>query len=123
MVAQSEPAFTDSGERTAVVQFPFDEVDRNLSPTQPTDDESLKESAVKFVESLMRFIWQDAKNNPQGLQIRAMIVCWQILEELAPMTETELALGFGMKKQSVGRWVEQFKKEFPHIRSPHIKQV
>jgi len=42
--------------------------------------------------------------------IRATILCWVFLEHLRPLTLTDLARASGKKKQSIGRWVDEFKR-------------
>ena len=37
------------------------------------------------------------------------------------LTMTEMAAGFGKKKQSLGRAVDDFKRSFPKIRIAHMK--
>ena len=59
--------------------------------------------------------------NPDGVKIRAIICCWIFLKELRSVSETDMAVGYGLKKQSLGRWVEQFKKHFPHIRISQLR--
>ena len=70
------------------------------------------DAAVAIFQSLIKWVWQDGMRNDEGLKIRSIIACWVFLPELRPMTLTEIALGFGKKKQSLGRWVCHFKQHF-----------
>ncbi len=79
------------------------------------------DAALKVFSRLLEWIWQNGMKNSEGLTIRAVIACWIFLKHLRPLTLTQMARGFGKKKQSLGRWVDDFKIAFPHIRNPHMK--
>jgi hypothetical protein len=81
------------------------------------------DAASKLFQMFMRWNWQDGKKNPEGLQIRSMISCWLFIPELRALTETELAIGFGKKKQSIERWVDEWKQDFPRIRNAHMRPL
>jgi len=61
-----------------------------------------------------------ANKDPRGLLIRSAAVCWIFCDELHPLTLTQMAQQFDLDKQSLGRWLESFKQEFPHIRTCHM---
>lgn len=46
------------------------------------------------------------------------MIMWVFLPEVRAMNMSQLARGYGLHKQSLGRWVDKFKKEFPHIKLP-----
>jgi hypothetical protein len=82
------------------------------------------ERAFKLLQAVMRWVHQNGSNNLNGVAIRALIVCWHTLPYLRPLSLTELARGYGLKKQSVGRWVEEppngFKVKFPTVKTGHM---
>jgi hypothetical protein len=122
----NKPAHTEDGSLTAAVEFDYEIVERNVfSSAEPaeTGNQSAIDASVILFQRFTRWVFQDGKKNADGVKIRAMIVCWIFIPELRSLTETDLAIGFGMKKQSIGRWVEQWKRDFPHIRSPHMRPL
>lgn len=122
----SELAFGENGERVLAEDFDYNLFDgvreevaaeaANLSPAE-------METALKLFEHLLRWQWQSGMRNPDGVKIRAIICCWIFLKVLRPMTLTQLAHHYGMDKQSLGRWVDQFKKDFPQIRTVHMRNL
>jgi len=123
---QSDPAHAEDGSLTASVPFDYEVIDRNLFPADEqvfSDNQAIIDASCLLFQRFVRWIWQDGKKNPEGVQIRAMIVCWIFIPELRALTETQLAIGFGKEKQSIGRWVDQWKRDFPHVRSPHMRPI
>lgn len=121
-------AFDDAGAKILTTEFPFDELDAaaadgDPSPFAVSPPAAVLEYRQKIFREGAEWIWQDGMKNPDGVKIRAMIFCWVFLKHLRPMSETELATGYGLDKQSIGRWVEQFKKAFPEIRLVHMRGV
>lgn len=122
------PVHAEDGQWEAAVEFDFDAIRINgFDPPAPENDpteftvEEL-DAASKAFTQMVSWIWQDGKNNSEGITIRAIIVCWIFLSHLRPLTLTEMARGFGKKKQSLGRWVDDFKSKFPDIRICHMKE-
>jgi hypothetical protein len=111
--------FGEDGQRVPIAEFNYEELD-GLPDCNELSPEEI-DRALKLFRSLVRWLWQDGMKNTEGLTIRSIIVCWIFIEELKGLSETEMARGFGRHKQSLGRWVEQFKKAFPFIRTPHMK--
>jgi hypothetical protein len=126
-----QTAFDEGGEITPIAEFDYDQVERRLTSdlSNPELKEELdrmtpeeREAALKLFRCLVRWLWQDGMKNTDGLTIRSILVCWIFIEELHPMTLTQMARGFGGRhKQSLGRWVELFKQQFPFIRTPHMR--
>ena len=127
-----EPAFDDHGEVTGIAEFDYDLVERRTSSTgsgNPEFQEEMSKLTPEAVEvglvifrCLMRWLWQDGMKNPRGLLIRAIIMLWIFIPELHAMTLTRLAHGFGFNhKQSLGRYVDDFKIKFPYIKTPHMR--
>lgn len=124
MFRSEEIAHEENGSLTQIVEFPFHEVSKNLKEKPEIDEEFSPEeieAACKVFTSLVSWIWQNGMKNPNGITIRAIIVCWLFVKELRPLSLTEIARGFGKKKQSLGRWVEDFKLKFPNVKSVHMK--
>ena len=117
----------EDGQLEPTCNFPYDEVDQSLfgaEARKELNDLSAAdfEAASRVFRALVSWMWQNGMKNPQGLNLRAIIVCWVFLEHLRPLTLTELARAFGKKKQSLGRWVDDFKRAFPRIRNSHMKE-
>src|SRR5690349_9201624 len=51
--------------------------------------------ALAVMDKLLKWIWQGGMKNPNGLQIRAIIICWVFLKELRPIQLTDMARVFG----------------------------
>jgi len=134
------PAFSENGQLEPFSEFPYDEVEaalakRNLvvGPVASSQGgisfEAIVEAAAEqgviagkqIFSALVNWIWQDGMKDERVIQIRAVIVCWVFLKHLHPLNLTELARGFGKDKQSLGRWVDDFKLKFPTIRNPHMQ--
>ena len=97
------------------------EVDRSLRETISNLSSDQTDVLLAMLVRVLDWLWSDGMKNPDGLQIRAMLLCWNFLEHLRPLTLTQLARGFGKRKQSLGRWQDQFKLDFPEIKTCHMK--
>src|SRR5689334_14493304 len=107
-------AFAEDGSLTPVVNFDFDEVDRNLSGAKEIDQPNASdEKAIQAVQKIVSWIFQSGKQNDEGYKVRATIAAWRALPQYHHYTETEMAALLGKHKQSVGRWVTDWKKTFP----------
>lgn len=118
----------ESGALVPVQDFDYDAVDQNLFPGATREElEQLTQTeidaALKLFRLLLSWIWQSGMKNPEGIQIRAILVCWIFMKELRPLTLTQMATGFGKKKQSLGRWHDNFKRRFPDIITPHMRPL
>ena len=118
-------AHSPSGQIEPTTDFDYDEVDRRSFHVEPDDSEEFTaaemDAALKVFSRLLEWIWQGGMKNSEGLTIRSIIACWIFLKHLRPLTLTQMARGFGKKKQSLGRWVDDFKIAFPNIRNHHMK--
>lgn len=108
--------------------FDYSIVEKNLFQIEPENDLTEftaveLDAATRAFGRMLQWVWQDGMKNPDGVKIRSIIVCWIFLKELRPMTLTQIAQGYGMKKQSLGRWVDQFKLDFPEIRTVHMRNL
>lgn len=128
--------FNDDGQLEKTTPFPYEQVGKvvddashELTPAELvemrgeikglTPDE--RDAALAMFRMLMRWVWQDGMTNPNGLLIRSVIVCWIFLEEIHQFNLTAIAHKFDRDKQSIGRWMPRFKKAFPMIKTPHMK--
>ncbi len=121
-----EPGHAEDGHLEPTVGPDWDAIDRGAFHVEPeSDDRTLTpeqaEAACRMFASLVEWIWQSGMKNPEGITIRAIIVCWRFVPELGSLTLTEMARGFGKKKQSLGRWVDDFKRRFPFLVNCHMK--
>jgi hypothetical protein len=118
-------AHGEDGKLVGCTQFDYEAVEEGLFDYTPEELAEISQEdldrAIKGMTVLLEWVFQNGMNNPEGLKIRSIIVCWVFLKQLRPLNETEMARGFGMKKQSLERWVEQFKKCFPTIKMPHFR--
>jgi len=119
-------AHEEDGHLTGTTDFDFEQVARDLGEWHPETDltelTSVEmEAARRALKEIARWMYQNGSKNPEGVKIRGIIFCWIFLEELHPLTETQLARGYGMHKQSIGRWIEDWKRCFPDIRTSHMR--
>jgi hypothetical protein len=97
-----------------------------IDPIAELQDVSFEEmeKALKVVSGLMAWIYQNGSSNMNGVAIRAIIVCWMTLPHLRPLTLTQIAKSYGLKKQSVGRWMEDpkngWKAKWPTVKTCHM---
>jgi hypothetical protein len=125
-VINSQVAHGEDGAPIGWTGFDYDTIEDRLFNYRPESDLSEFsqddiDRALKVLTTLLEWVWQSGMKNGNGIQIRAIIMCWIFLKHVRPLQEAELARGFGKKKQSLGRWVENFKKAFPRIKVPHFR--
>lgn len=124
--ANSSAAHDEDSSLTAFCPPDYDAIDRNVFHVTPAEDEcSLSvaelDAAGKGMLALIEWLWSDGCKNSDGLQNRAVVLCSVFVPTLRGLTMTEMARGFGKKKQSIGRAVDSFKARFPHIRTANMK--
>lgn len=125
---EAQTAYDESGELVPVQQPDFDEIDRNAFDFEPESDltelsPQEMEAAIKVMRAILQWVWQSGMRNPNGVKIRSIIICWIFLKALRPLSLSQLARGYGMKKQSLGRWVDDFKRHFPAARTVHMRDI
>jgi hypothetical protein len=113
-------AHEENGGLVPSQQFDYDSLEPKVELSEMSQEDV--DRALTVLRVLLLWIWQNGMKNSEGLKIRAIVVCWIFLKELRPMTLTQLTGGFGMKKQSAGRWVDDFKRRFK-IRTPHMRPI
>lgn len=111
------------GQPEPAVEFNYDAIE-GVTPDSDLSDLTTQDidRAVEALRSILQWIFQNGSNNSDGVKIRAIIACWIFLKELRIYPLTKMAKGFGLKKQSLGRWHDDFKRQFPTIKTPHMKQ-
>lgn len=117
-------AHEEDGSLANSIDFPYDQVDRDLNGVDLGDEEVNPEeiaAAAKAFRQLVQWLWQDGMQDNRGLNIRATIVSWVFLEEVRLHTESDLARKMGLHKQSLDRWFSDFKRQFPHIKTSHMR--
>lgn len=100
-------------------------IDFDFSLIEPDGEEGAMgvSEVVVGVERMVRWVYQDPHHrNLNGVAIRSIIVSWLMLRELQGLTLTQLAGMYGLDKQSLGRWVDDFKRTFPSVRSCHFRR-
>jgi hypothetical protein len=115
--------FNENGERVGIAEFDYDQVEQDLGGYFPRKEQfTAKEidAAVKVIDRVLIWVWQNGMRNPEGIKIRAIVVCWILLKPLRPFSLTMISQLYGKKKQSLGRWVDQFKRDFKFI-TPHMR--
>jgi hypothetical protein len=77
----------------------------------------------QLAEGLARWTYQSPSHtNTDGIAIRTIVQNWFLIKELQPLSLTQLARMYGKDKQSLGRWVDDFKRRFPGLRNCHMKE-
>lgn len=118
--------FDGRGEPIESVGFDYDGIDERLasglSPNQaanhPTSEHAAELTALK---TILEWVLQKVPKNENGIQIRAVIAGWIFLPYLRTMNLTEVAAVIGKDKQSLGRWVDDFKRRFPGVHVNHTR--
>lgn len=123
-----QPAHGEDGRLVSSEDFDYSAVDKNLFGEDLGEElshfsQEEVDRALAVLDTLLRWIWRSGMKNTDGVKIRAIILCWIFLKELRPMTLTQVATGFHLKKQSLGRWVDRFKKDFPEVRTCHMRNL
>lgn len=101
----------------------WDQIERNVFGYQCPDEAEgeNREKAIQTIIRLKSWDFQNGMKDPHGLMIRSAVSAWAVVPLLEPLNLTQLAEGLGLKKQSLGRWVDQFKRDFPNIRNKHMR--
>ena len=92
--------------------FPYAQVDRDLG-WSPNDDEF--DLTLEAQRRIWLWVWQGDNRDMEGWSCRCAIMCWVFCDQLRSNSLSKMAKRIGKKKQSLGRWVEDFKREFPLV--------
>lgn len=79
------------------------------------------EGALIVIRGLMAWTYQNGSTNMEGKAIRNAIIEWLVLPQLRHLTLTQISKAYGKHKQSLGRWVDDFKRTFPTVKTVHMK--
>jgi len=104
---------------TQVVEFAYAEVEAHLDGDKTP--EAALEAAMELERRLNEWTYQAPCADVDGFLCRSIVRAWIFVPMLRSYTMTEIAGRFGKKKQSLGRWVDQFKRDFPEIK--HLKHM
>ena len=115
--------YDDSGNVTLTCGFNWDAIDAYNF----TKEDELKTEAIEIACEGYRKVWtwiyQPPCDNLDGWTCRCIIATWLFVPQLRSYTLTEIAGRFGKKKQSLDRWVQQLKQEFPELATlEHFKK-
>lgn len=107
-------AYGEQSERLQAVDFDWSFIDRAELERQIGRYEPFP--THEAMARITRWVFQDGMNDPRGLRIRAIIVCWLFCPEMRDaFTMSSMARSCGLHKQSLGRWIDSLKREFPGI--------
>lgn len=115
----SENKYDDRGAVTLVSDFSYDQVDRDLGFAPPERD---LDDACECQRRVWRWVYQPPNVDLDGFMCRCIVACWVFVPQLRAETMTYIAGRFGKKKQSIGRWVADFKLQFPEVAN-HIQHL
>lgn len=107
--------FDENGLRTQIAE-----------PSMPEDvepDDPHVRAGLDFIADIMRWIFSPPCDDLNGLHCRIAAAQWILVPEFHEFTLTAWAGRVGKSKQSVGRAVCAFKREFPHVAKfcPHLR--
>ncbi len=122
----SDVAYGEDGAIVRVTGPDFDSIDANVFHVeqQAVHDALSPETSdlvCAVVRPIFEWLWSDGTKNTDGLQNRAAICCWFFVPQLRALTMTQMAAGYGKKKQSFGRPVADWKQRFPGLRIAGMK--
>ena len=110
--------YDDLGSVTLTTEFPYSEVDgQRYDP-----DLDPISAACECQRRVWSWVYQPPCEDIEGFICRCVIAAWVFVPQLRDYTMTEIAGRMGKKKQSLGRWVASFKREFPDL-VKHIKHI
>jgi hypothetical protein len=100
-------------ERAISVEFDWDAIE---PIPEPCHDHSAIE-VLQRMQQLMRWGYNFKADHldSNGMLIRFAILAWIFVPELQDSSLSKFSRGLGKKKQSLGRWITDFKQEFPAI--------
>lgn len=118
----------EDGRPVPSVPFDYDQVDADIFGCEVESDlteldEADLDRLITGLRALLQWVAKPGSKNSDGVKLRAIVVCWVFLKEFRPLQLSQLARGFAMEKQSLGRHVDDFKRTFPSIRTPHMRPL
>ena len=94
---------------TETVDFCYGEID---PPPNPHCDIDI---VIELNQRIWAWVYQELSVDLDGLMCRCIIALWIFVPSLRDYNQTQIAARFGKKKQSLNRWIVDFKREFPEI--------
>src|SRR5690349_4848877 len=118
----TEIHFGEDNRLIATTDFDFAEVDRRLgTPDDPQDCDYDRAGAA--IRKIVRWQWAGGCTNPEGAICRDTVLAMVFLPEMQAVSATQIAKSLGKHKQSLGRWMADFKKFFPELPSAHFRNL
>ena len=101
---------------TLTCDFDWKQVEHDLDgPDAPPDTDQLVETICACQNRIWEWVYHAPCRDLDGFMCRAIIATWVFYSPMRAYSMTEIAGRFGKKKQSLGRWVVDFKIQFPEI--------
>jgi len=104
-------AYDENSLKTLTTDFPFHELDCEALDAK----EEAMEMACEAAHRVWEWIYQPACKDLDGFTCRCIVACWVFVPMLRGYSMTDIASRFGKHKQSLGRWVDDFKLQFPEV--------
>jgi len=116
MVGYDEAGITQTSE------LDWASVDANVFGVIDTEFAEWKEQQGRMLSNIWQWVHQGRLDDIDGFHCRCIIVNWAFNELNWNDSMTEVAGQFGKKKQSISRWLVEFKKSFPDVvkHLPHL---
>jgi hypothetical protein len=115
----SENKYDDGGSVTLVSDFSYDQIDRDLGFAPAERD---LDDACECQRRIWAWVYQPPCKDLDGFNCRCIVASWIFVPQLRSESMTYIAGRFGKKKQSLGRWVSDFKTAFPEV-SKHLQHL
>lgn len=120
---KSNRSWDENSQATLTCDFPFADVAANLGEIDPdAKRDDVTELVCEEFRRVYSWIYQPPCKDMDGFICRSIIGAWVFIPEIRSLTLTEIAGRFGKHKQSLGRWVDDFKRQFPEITN-HMQHI
>ena len=113
--------FYDAGEVTLTTSFAYGEVSKDLGEPIEQTERNL-EDLVEINRRIWQWVYQPPCKDLDGFNCRCIVASWIFVPEIRSESMTYIAGRFGKKKQSIGRWVADFKTQFPEVAN-HLQHI
>ena len=106
-------AYDESG-ITQTVPFCYGSLSSELNEAFDESREAIQ-AACECNRRVWQWVYQPPNQDLDGFICRCIVACWVFVPQLREYSQTAIAARFGKKKQSLNRWIVDFKREFPEI--------
>jgi len=113
--------FEDSGTVTLTEDFPYEHIEQHVFHYRGQDLTPV-EAALECQSRVWEWIYQPPNKHMDGFLCRCIVASWIFNPMLRGESMTDVAARFGKKKQSLGRWVASFKRNFPEVTN-HLQHI